>query len=488
MKYKNIIISLALIFAFGCYSCDNWLNVKPDDKVSEEEVFSSIEGFRNALNAIYIEMNAADLYGKSLGSELVEVMGQRYNVNTEWTEMTSVMEFRYKSSSVIRRFEGVWTSAYALISNINHILKNCEERREVLVGDNYNLIKGEALALRAYLHFDLFRLFGPVYSSDTTAVSLPFYPEFSFTANELLPGHEFLQLVIADLETAGKLLEVDPIIQKGPSWSEDMYDQNRNRVSRMNYYAVQLLRARVELYAGHKKQALAAAVKVIGVQEDYFPFTPASDVSAGTDNPDRLFSSELVFALENPQRATIYNSLFNPENVKLENLLLVRQNKLDALFTEDRDYRYKAWFPQEKTVGGVACRVFHKLADVANVDLKFNILLPMLRVSEAYYIAAECEENPAEGLKYLNSVLNNRGLESEKKEELLQDYLTLEYRREFFGEGQLFFYYKRLNEERIPDAVSDWENEVRMTKTEYVVPLPESEIKYRDMTNQDKAL
>ena len=54
---------------------------------------------------------------------------------------------------------------------------------------------------------------------------------------------------------------------------------------------------------------------------------------------------------------------------------------------------------------------------MANVDLKFNILLPMLRVSEAYYIAAECEENPAEGLKYLNSVLNNRGLESEKKEE-----------------------------------------------------------------------
>lgn len=46
MKYKNIIISLALIFALGCYSCDNWLDVKPDDKVSEEEVFSSIEGFR----------------------------------------------------------------------------------------------------------------------------------------------------------------------------------------------------------------------------------------------------------------------------------------------------------------------------------------------------------------------------------------------------------------------------------------------------------
>ena len=363
MKYKSIIISLALIFTLGCYSCDNWLDVKPDDKVSENEVFSSVEGFRNALNAIYIEMNATDLYGKSLGSELVEVMGQRYNVNTEWTEMTSVMEFNYKSSSVIRRFEGGWTSAYALISNINHILKNCEERREVLAGDNYSLIKGEALALRAYLHFDLFRLFGPVYTSDSTAVSLPFYPEFSFTANELLPANEFLQLVAADLETAGKLLGIDPIIQDGPSWSEDLYDQNRNRVSRMNYYAVQLLRARVELYAGHKKQALAAALKVIGIQKDYFPFTSAADVSAGTDNPDRLFSSELVFALENPQRATIYNSLFNPENVKLENLLLIRQNKLDDLFAEDRDYRYKAWFPQEKTVGGVSCRVFHKLAD-----------------------------------------------------------------------------------------------------------------------------
>ena len=102
-------------------------------------------------------------------------------------------------------------------------------------------------------------------------------------------------------------------------------------------------------------------MKVIGVQEDYFPFTPASDVSAGTDNPDRLFSSELVFALENPQRDDdLQFYCLTLENVKLENLLLVRQNKLDALFTEDRDYRYKAWFPQEKTVGGVACRVFHK--------------------------------------------------------------------------------------------------------------------------------
>ncbi len=110
----------------------------------------------------------------------------------------------------------------------------------------------------------------------------------------------------------------------------------------------------------------------------------------------------------------------------------------------------------------------------------------MLRVSEAYYIAAESEENPADGLAYLNLVLNNRGLESEQEEELLQDYLTLEYRREFFGEGQLFFYYKRLNEEWIPDAVSDWDDEVWMSKEEYVVPLPESEIKYRDMTNKDK--
>ena len=44
-----------------------------------------------------------------------------------------------------------------------------------------------------------------------------------------------------------------------------------------------------------------------------------------------------------------------------------------------------------------------------------------------------------------------------------------EYRRELFGEGQMFFTYKRLGEKRIL-----W-NSDEMTEDEYIIPLPATE-------------
>jgi hypothetical protein len=49
-----------------------------------------------------------------------------------------------------------------------------------------------------------------------------------------------------------------------------------------------------------------------------------------------------------------------------------------------------------------------------------------------------------------------------------------EYQKEFWGEGQLFFYYKRTNKTSIPSAISGTAN-VTMTAAKYVVPLPLSE-------------
>ena len=45
---------------------------------------------------------------------------------------------------------------------MNTLLKNADEKKNLFTGDQYNWITGEAYALRAMLHFDLLRLFGPV--------------------------------------------------------------------------------------------------------------------------------------------------------------------------------------------------------------------------------------------------------------------------------------------------------------------------------------
>jgi starch-binding outer membrane protein, SusD/RagB family len=49
-----------------------------------------------------------------------------------------------------------------------------------------------------------------------------------------------------------------------------------------------------------------------------------------------------------------------------------------------------------------------------------------------------------------------------------------EYQKEFWGEGQLFFYYKRNNKTSIPSGISGKGN-ISMSAVKYVVPLPLSE-------------
>ena len=70
---------------------------------------------------------------------------------------------------------------------------------------------------------------------------------------------------------------------------------------------------------------------------------------------------------------------------------------------------------------------------------------PLIRMSEMYYIASETEPNLVAATDYLNLVRNHRGLPDLDATLIdLPSELLKEYKREFYGEGQLFFYYKRI--------------------------------------------
>ena len=66
---------------------------------------------------------------------------------------------------------GIWSTAYNSIANANSLLKHLDETDVPFHGDNKAIIKGEALALRAMLHFDLLRCFGVSYQVDPSKPS-----------------------------------------------------------------------------------------------------------------------------------------------------------------------------------------------------------------------------------------------------------------------------------------------------------------------------
>src|SRR5262249_49143919 len=119
-------------------------------------------------------------------------------------------------------------------------------------------------------------------------------------------------------------------------------------------------------------------------------------------------------------------------------------------------------------------RTFYRFADVANSNTAFRYMVPLLRMSEMYYIAAECAPDNVTAFSYLNTVRNNRGLVSLATTANLQTEIKKEYNKEFYGEGQLFYYYKRTKTTSIPNGSATSGN-VTMDKTKYVLPLPQSE-------------
>ena len=113
-----------------------------------------------------------------------------------------------------------------------------------------------------------------------------------------------------------------------------------------------------------------------------------------------------------------------------------------------------------------------------------NNRVPLLRMTEPFYIAAEClkDSDPERAIELLNEVRANRNLSTNPLPETLtaeqiNEEIYKEYRKEFLGEGQLFFYYKRLNAANIRRAT------VPGSKAVYVLPIPSNDAEFGGYEN-----
>jgi len=332
----------------------------------------------------------------------------------------------------------------------------------VLTEEKARQLRGELLGMRAFLHFDLLRLFGPADVHVESPV-IPYYTEAQGEAAVLLSAQEILNQVLADFLQAEELLSADPVVNQGIVSSGDFYSAHRNL--RLNLYAIRGLLARAYLYQGDQQKAHDYALSVLDGGEKWFPWLPYTDILAAA-NPDRIFSPEVIFGVYNLDMYTNYQNYFSPDLID-NALLAAHPTRLANIFeNNENDYRYTTtWLNSAK-----GFRTFFKYADVLS-DKPWRFIQPLLRKTELYYILAETETDPIAALAYLNTARNHRGLAELPAGADLAAEITKEYQKEFWGEGQIFYYYKRLNMTRIPSGI----NGISTVAPVYQVPLPLSE-------------
>lgn len=480
----NIIMCAAI--SVGTTACSNWLDMQPYDEIAEDELLSTEDGYEELLNGVYIDLCTDALYGKTLTVEMVEMMGGAYTIGTDnsvWGNYQDLRDQEYSNEYWSDRLDQTWNKAYALILNCNQILTRIDGDQGLFTGNKYRLIKGEALALRAMLHFDMLRLFGPVYAKDSTKTAIPYYKQQTNTPEEILTAHEVATLVKADLTEARTLLGIDPIRTEGRLMTENPDGSGDNslryRALRLNYYAVCGLLARVCLYTGDKPSAFNYATEVIRTQTDgIFPFVERSAVSGSASDPDRIFSTEVMFALSHATRGQLFTDYFDPTRspnyvFRMDGDLLstVVYGGASTTGGYTDDYRYRACW---RTTGQNS--YFYKYDDLTDEGAIENTMIPMLRLGEMYLIAAEAQgDDLAQGAQYVNALRRHRGVSALTT--LTNDLLKYEYIRELYGEGQLFYLYKRLYCPVIA-STSSTQNPQPSDKL-FVLPLPDTETENR---------
>ena len=482
---RNSIMVLAIFFASGLLcSCNDWLDVKPQTEIKSEDNFKNQAGFKDALTGIYIEMTKESLYGRELSFGMLDVLAKQHTTSfaTPNQEYYYISRYDYTGDSSKRKIASIWSGMYNLLANLNSLIYYIDRADPSLFdGDEYHVIRGEAYALRAFIHFDLLRLFGKSYLVGADTKAIPYVTAFENKLTPLSTVKEVIEKVLGDLAIAEAALAYDPVA-KGEN-STSYTDYLRNRFYHFNYYAVKLLQARVNLYKGDHRAALDAAEKVIN--QSVFTWVPAAQVTTSTlDTRNVVFSQELVFTLNMRNITEIafgtatQSSWFTNSGGFLKSAAEYNTVYETTKYSSEYRYQYQTEFVNNYY------RYSRKLYQPANVGAQaYGQRMPIMRISEAYYIAAECElhfSHPDLAAGYLNTVREHRNINDPLSGTLpvstLQEEIFKEHVKEFICEGQLFFYYKRLNSENIqfynPGATGARPVDI------YVFPLPDDELEF----------
>ena len=138
----------------------------------ENTLFETEEGFFTALNGVYAELPQASLYGKSLAASrstcrpsISIPRSLRPILSTRWAPTPRRPARR---PSPIRGTKPISSSPTSTR------FSNIASDRDVLSDRAYHIIRGEMLGMRALLHFEMLRIFGPVFAEAPARVSIPY--------------------------------------------------------------------------------------------------------------------------------------------------------------------------------------------------------------------------------------------------------------------------------------------------------------------------
>lgn len=477
MMKKIYRILLSVLVLSGMTSCDKFLDVNPKGEVFDADMYNSAEGYEDALYGIYAQLGTDDYLYKNYLHWLPEVLA--VNVSTTDDGLQSMSYGLWTKNTAFPIRKGIWANSYEVINQLNNIISHINKG-----GDNEfphtGLYKGEALALRALIHFELLRLYGaPVWAPESEkARAIPYVTEYSFEITKFSSLDEAYSLIIKDLKDAETSLSEDVSLINAERTNNRGGGFTSCRIIHMNVYAVEALLARVYWSRNDLENAAVYAKKVIDSQK----FNMRGVEAFNQPDNGTLDLNETIFG--------IYSKKYEEENARMYGLTgsssssTFRLADYKGLYesgssSATTDFRLTAWFDDGQQQLKKLVNPIYYASDNSTYSGKSILGNNILRIPEMYYIMAEAlmESDPAKATDYFNAVITTRGLDPLEGSFVTEDLLFNERRKEFYGEGFLWHDMKRLGKDIVVSAGTTLSGSDVST---YKIPYPVGEDEARD--------
>jgi len=237
---KKIVYFLFLLLFFaGCKKSE--LDLTPFNQIETASAFKTEPDVNLALNGMYNGLRVNN-YVNGTWNIIADAMADNLIISSLGRQtLTTFGDWRYNADNT----SGFFQTGYSITRRANAILENIEGFPAGSFKDN---AKGEALAMRAMVYFDMARMYSKTFENAAATDSTMSY--VTSTDAKLLPVKEsvkgFYTKIVADLTAALPLIATS------------------NGVGRFNKTAVAGLLSRAYLYTGDFTNCISASSTALG--------------------------------------------------------------------------------------------------------------------------------------------------------------------------------------------------------------------------------
>ncbi|MCL3780816.1 RagB/SusD family nutrient uptake outer membrane protein [Prolixibacteraceae bacterium JC049] len=244
MKKLIYILPIFVLLTTAC--SESWLDTKSSTSLDVEGSITTVTQAQYAVDGVYDQLTSSDYYNSDFIAPFDVQADDMRAAGAGRLEGDYKYTFYTESSKSTR-----WVVPYRALKNLAALMSVIDEVKTD--GDTeknkLNDIKGQALALRGLVHFDLVRVFGKPYTHGGAdqALGVPIVIEPMQSGDKLARNTvaEVYTQVVKDLTAGIELLSTDA------------------NAGHINKWAAKALLSRVYLYMGDNTNALALAKDVI---------------------------------------------------------------------------------------------------------------------------------------------------------------------------------------------------------------------------------